>query len=60
MSVRLPARRSDVGLLCSMVVMLSVIEWMDTGRDRGRDEDRFTDVERLKVSERLIAAMGES
>ena len=43
-----------------MVVTLSVFEWMDTGRDRGRDKDRLTDVERLKVSERLIAAMGGS
>ena len=58
MSVRLPARRSAVGLLCSIVVILSALEWTETGRDRVRDDDRLTDVERLMESERRIAAMG--
>lgn len=60
MSVRLPARRSGVGLLCSIVVTLSALEWTETGRDRARDEDRLMDVERLIECERLIAAMGAS
>ena len=58
--MRLPARMSGAGLFISMVVTLSALEWTETGRDRDRDEDRLTDVERLMESERLIAAMGGS
>ena len=59
-SVRLPARMSGAGLFNSIVVTLSALEWTETGRDRDRDEDRLTDVERLMENERLIAAMGGS
>ena len=58
--MRLPARMSGAGLFNSIVVTLSALEWTETGRDRDRDEDRLTDVERLMESERLIAAMGGS
>lgn len=49
-----------MGLLCSMVVTLSALEWRETGRDRVRDVDRRMDVERLMECERLMAAMGAS
>lgn len=51
---------SGAGLFNSIVVTLSALEWTETGRDRDRDEDRLTDVERLMERERLIAAMGGS